>query len=260
MRKVSENKVVSFETKSGKPFKRIKKRRYFVSMGLLAVLLVSITLCILYFLTSMSQLDMIYFEGLTYVSRAEVITLADLREQPLMMSLNEKEIANKMMEHPLVETVSVKKQNGNDLLITVKEKDILGCVVTKSNYEYVLNDGTMINVDQFPNKVCEGIIIDGMNQETDAAALQLFVKELANVDRAFVHLIQEINYVPEYGDYNRFSIYLTDGNTVTVNSYTMAQKLTYYETMVLKVAELEGEVLGTYHLDVGDYFSPYAKD
>ena len=50
-----------------------------------------------------------------------------------------------------------------------------------------------------------------------------------------------------------------DGNTIIVNSYTMVNKLKYYQTMADKVQSLNGEVKGIYHLDVGDHFEPYEK-
>ena len=62
-----------------------------------------------------------------------------------------------------------------------------------------------------------------------------------------------------YGDINRFSLFLKDGNTINVNSYSMVNKLKYYQTMVDKVSSLYEGVKGTYHLDVGDYFEPYSS-
>ena len=35
------------------------------------------------------------------------------------------------------------------------------------------------------------------------------------------NLIKEIHYEPMYGDINRFSLFLKDGNTINVNSYNI---------------------------------------
>ena len=78
-----------------------------------------------------------------------------------------------------------------------------------------------------------------------------------NLDPIFLNIIKEIHYKPLYGDNNRFSLFLSDGNTVNINSYSMVNKLNYYQTMADKVQSMYGDVKGIYHLDVGDHFEPY---
>ena len=257
MNELSDKKVVSFKPKTEAKPKRRRKIRYYLSMGIFGVTLGTLIIGAIYYSSSMSRLDMIYYDGLDYVSRADIVTLANLREQPAMSSLNETDIKNQLLSHPLVETVKVSKESGNDLNISIVEKKVLGCIVKGDEYEYVLSDGTLIDLDEFSNQVCQGIIIDTKSADTESIALQLFIEELLNVDEGIVQLIQEINYEPLFGDYNRFSLYLKDGNQIKVNSYTMVEKLKYYTTMKQKVKELQGEVSGVYHLDVGDYFKPY---
>ena len=86
----------------------------------------------------------------------------------------------------------------------------------------------------------------------------LFIESMMKLDPILINLIKEIHYEPLYGDNNRFSLFLQDGNTIKVNSYSMVEKLKYYQTMVDQVRQLSEGQCGTYYLDVGDYFEPYS--
>ena len=127
-------------------------------------------------------------------------------------------------------------------------------------YGYVLSDGRLIANDQAINVTCQGTVIYGLTKETlKESILSLFIQSMTKLDPILINLIKEIHYEPMYGDNNRFSLFLKDGNTINVNSYSIVNKLKYYQTMVDKVSSLYEGVKGTYHLDVGDYFEPYSS-
>ncbi len=136
----------------------------------------------------------------------------------------------------------------------------MGCVELDSGFRYVLSDGKLVENNQSVKVTCQGTVIYGLTEETlEESILSLFIQSMAELEPTFINLIKEIHYQPMYGDINRFSLFLKDGNTVNVNSYSMVNKLKYYQTMVDKVASLYEGVKGTYHLDVGDHFEPYSS-
>ena len=254
-------KVVSIEQyrqkSKNKPKKRLKKKVKSFFFSLFIILIVG---SIFYFTSSLSKLSVIYFEGLHSVSRSELIHLTGLTYQDYFLELDTEKIATDILKHPLITNVTVKKTGLNQLNIEVKEKDIIGCVELDGGFRYVLSDGRLIANDQAINVTCQGTVIYGLTKETlKESILSLFIQSMTKLDPILINLIKEIHYEPMYGDINRFSLFLKDGNTINVNSYSMVNKLKYYQTMVDKVSSLYEGVKGTYHLDVGDYFEPYSS-
>ena len=255
---MGEQKVVPFQRQKTVPVKR--RPKMIISMLILVMIVIVTIGSVFYFSSHLSSVDMIYYEGLNYVTRADVLTLSELREQPSLRSINEAKMVEQLKTHPLIEDASITIENGNDLIITIVEKDVLGCLVEGDAYSYVLSDGKRLDLSEFSNQICQGIIINVPNLSLNDVYLQHFIRELLKVDKLLVATIQDINYEPLAGDENRFSLYLKDGHTIKVNTYSMVEKLIYYETMKQQVIELQGEdEKGVFHLDVGDFFEPYEK-
>ncbi|MFR9294984.1 MAG: cell division protein FtsQ/DivIB [Turicibacter sanguinis] len=258
---MEKGKVVEFSRiknqKVNKPKKRLKKKikGFFFSLFIMMVIG-----GMFYFASPVSRLSVIYFNGLNYVKRSELLEMTQLNYEELFLSLDLKDIQNTIQSHPLVKEVNVTRDGLNRLKIDVTEKDIVGCAQINNQFEFVLSDGQTIQNQYNLKAQCEGLMIYGLpDYEENQSVLKLFVKSLMKVDLVFRNIIKEIHYSPLYGDNNRFSLFLMDGNTIIVNSYTMVNKLKYYQTMADKVQSLNGEVKGIYHLDVGDHFEPYEK-
>ncbi|MDE5977166.1 MAG: FtsQ-type POTRA domain-containing protein [Turicibacter sp.] len=258
---MNPKKVISldryYHKNRNKPKKRLKKKMQGFFFSLFIIMIVGV---IFYFTSPASKLSMIYFEGLNYVSRAELLALTGLSYDDYFLKLDTKKIEADILTHSLITDVMVKRIGFNQLRIEIKEKDIVGCVDLDGKLHYVLSDGELMTDDQMINETCRGIVIYGItNDALKESVLSLFIQSMTELDSTFVNLIKEIQYQPLYGDIHRFSLFLTDGNTINVNSYTMVNKLKYYQTMVNQVSNLGDSIKGIYHLDVGDYFEPYSS-
>jgi len=251
---VKINKTSNLSSK--KPPKRLRKKlkNFFFSLFIFLVVLI-----IFYFASPISQLSVIYFNQLNHISRSTLIELTGLTENERFITINLQEIEEKLKSHSLVEQASVMRKGINSLEIQVTEKQIMGCVDIEGEFMYVLNDGQTISESNEVNILCQGIMISGLTQtELDESILSLFVSSLANVNPFFFSLIEAIEYEPKFGDVNRFSLFLKDGNTVIVNSYTMVDRLDLYQEYVEWISIKRGEgVNGTFNLDVGLFFEPY---
>ncbi len=244
------------KNKQNKPKKRLKKRlnTFFFSLFVMGVIG-----GVFYFTSPLRKLSMVYFEGLNYVSRSEVLQLANLSYDDDYFKLKTKKIASQIQKHPLITKAVVTRVGLNELRILVEEKDVIGCVDMGDGYQYVLSDGHLIEQSNTLDVVCPGTIIYGLTEKTlKEPVLGLFIESMMKLDPILINLIKEIHYEPLYGDNNRFSLFLQDGNTIKVNSYSMVEKLKYYQTMVDQVRQLSEGQCGTYYLDVGDYFEPYS--
>lgn len=256
---MEQGKIVQFSQirnqKINKPKKRLKKK---IKSFFFSLFIIAIVGLVLYFASPISRLSVIYFDGINYVKRSELLELSQLNYDRLFLSLDLSNVQEKIQSHPLIQQVKVKRKGLNSLSIQVIEKDIIGCAQLNPTPQFILNDGTIVEDSPGLNAKCDGFVIYGLpNSEDSQSILKLFVKSLMNLDPIFLNIIKEIHYEPLYGDNNRFSLFLSDGNTVNINSYSMVHKLNYYQTMAEKVQSLYGDIKGIYHLDVGDHFEPY---
>ena len=251
---VKMNKISDLPSK--KTPKRLKKKliNFFFSLFIFLV-----TMIIFYFSSPVSQLSVIYFNELNHISRSTLIELTGLTENERFMTINLQEIESALQSHSLVEDASVKRRGINSLEIQVEEKQIIGCVDVEGELLFILNDGQTISESDEVHIVCQGIMVYGISQtDLEASILTLFVKSLVEVNPYVFSLVEVIEYEPKFGDINRFSLSLKDGNIVKVNSYTMVERLEAYQLMVEKIADRRGEgVTGTFNLDVGLFFEPH---
>ena len=251
------------------------KRKF--RQALFSLFIFLIVMAVFYFASGISRLGVIYFDGDEQVSRAELTQLIDA-ENALFLTLNIGEIRERIERHPAIETVSISRRFPNSLDIYIVEQEIVVCVDIDSIRFYALRNGDILDDSHGIVTACDHMIVHGydvtkrvevaqeddgeLNEDeavaneyiTDFAPLSLFAMNLAQVDDLVLSLIQEIEYAPQYGDVNRFSLFMVDGNTVKVNSYTMVYRLNTYPSML---AYIEDGKTGVFHLDVGRFFSPH---
>lgn len=216
--------------------------------------LIFLTVIIIFYINSpLSRLSIIYFEGLEVVSRSVLIELSGLNESQLFITLNPSRISENLEMHPLIEQAFVRRSGLNSLIIAVTESQVVGCVDVEGELRYVLTNGETLGESHEVTVVCSDIMIRGLSEaDLEGNVLALFVNSLMEVDEITMSLIQEVDYEPKHGDINRFSLFLKDGNTVKVNSYTMAERLRLYPAIAARIG-----MAGIFHFDVGNYFTPY---
>ena len=139
------------KNKQNKPKKRLKKRlnTFFFSLFVMGVIG-----GVFYFTSPLRKLSMVYFEGLNYVSRSEVLQLANLSYDDDYFKLKTKKIASQIQKHPLITKAVVTRVGLNELRILVEEKDVIGCVDMGDGYQYVLSDGHLIEQSNTLDVVC----------------------------------------------------------------------------------------------------------
>lgn len=247
--------VTSNERKS--PFfhlDRIKKQQkkmlpYFIT-GTVVLAMISV----FYFNSSLSKLNMISFEGNTFLSKGTILELTGLKYEHFVLSIRPTALAKQIENHPLVSRASVKLNGLNDLKIEVEEEQVLGCVSHSNGVSLLLSTGALVDESLAGGQACHGIFFYEVDHLPDEMNLIYLTNALSELGEEFLALIDSIYYEPDFGDQYRFSLHLKDGNVVKVNTYTMVEKLKYYPTLVKNVKATYGEVHGTFHLDVGDRF------
>jgi len=223
--------------------------------SLFSFVIVLIILTVIYFVSPLSRLGIVYFDGLVTITRSELVSLMDIDEDERFISINLSEIRETIEGHPIVSEAFVSRSWLNRLHIKIVEHTVVVCALVEDEMFHILSDGVLIHEDAGMRADCDELMIGGLtDEEVDADVPSLFVRQLMNVDPEVKDLIQMIEYAPLYGDIHRFSLFMIDGNAVIVSSYTMPERLSLYPNLL---AYIEPEQIGTFHLDVGTTFIPH---
>lgn len=233
---------------------RIKKQQKrlfpYVLTGVLSFGMVS---CF-YFNSSLSKLNTIYFKGNTFLSKGTILELTGLSYEQSVLGLRPSTLEKQVENHPLVKKAHISFSGLNDLRIQIEEEMVLGCVSTNQQVNLLLSSGVLVDNSIIGGQTCQGVFFYDMENLPEEMNLLYLTTALNELSEDFLALIDAVYYEPELGDIYRFSIHLKDGNVVKVNTYTMAEKLSYYPKLLKKVKATYGDVRGTFYLDVGDRF------
>lgn len=225
---------------------RLRLRRVFFSFSIVMIILAAV-----YFASPLSRLGVVSFDGLVTISRSELISLMDIDEDELFISISLSEMRAGIKKHPIVNEVNISRLWLNRLHIEIVEHVVSVCALVEGDIFHILSDGTLVHEDEGMRANCDELMIQGLTgEEVEADVPSLFVRQLMNVNPEVKDLIQIIEYTPLYGDIHRFSLFMIDGNTIVVSSHTMPEQLNLYPRLL---SQIEPGQTGTFHLDVGNF-------
>lgn len=210
--------------------------------------------------SSLSKIQSITFSGNTFLSKATVLELTGLSYDASVLSVRPSSMAKQIEAHPLVKTAKLSFKGLNEVVITIEEERVLGCVADDQRLKLLLPSGELVDSSVMNGQTCQGVFFYDMDNLPEDMNLLYLTTALNELSESFLALIDAVYYEPDLGDIYRFSIHLKDGNIIKVNTYTMAEKLSYYEELRQKVKATYGDVRGTFHLDVGDRFVVHESD
>ena len=257
-RKSQEDKVVTLPHEGmlleERPRVRFKR-------ALFSFFVVIVIVIVVYVATPLSRLGVVYFDGLNTLTRSELISLIDIDEDELFLSIRLSEIQANVEEHPVVSQANVTRVLINRILIEVIEYEVAVCAWVEGEMYHILTDGSLLHERVGMRANCDEMMIHGLTQnEVEAGVPSLFGRQLVRVDQEIRDLIQRIEHAPLYGDIYRFSLLMIDGNTVKITSHTMPEQLNLYQELLaeaLNKGRLESGQTGILHLDVGNTFVPH---
>ena len=237
------------------PMTQTKKRcLYGVGTALSGLLLFSASILA----TPVGRVQTIRVEGNHVLNKQDILKQLSVDWNQSIFQLDLKELATRLESDPLIKTAMVARKGITDLSVKIQEQPLVGCLEINQYYYYVLESGESVTNQEAT--ACQGITFKGIETEEGLDSLRLFVQILEDMDASIRTLIKEVVYEPLYGDLNRFSLFLADGNTIKVNTYTMVKKMAYYPMLLSQVHQVYGDVKGVFHLDVGDSFNPYRDE
>jgi len=228
--------------------------------ALFSFVIVVIIISVFYMSTPISRLGVVNFEGLNMLNRSELISLMGINDDELFLGLRLAEIQGIIEKHPIVNQANVTRVWINQIHIEVIEYEVVACAFVENETYHILTDGTLLPASAGMRANCDEMMIYGLTSEVDENIPSRFVRQLMRVDPEIRGLIQMIEHAPLYNDIYRFSLSMTDGNTVNVTAHTMPEQLNLYLSILEKMLVLGRVELGQtgiLNLDVGNYFAPH---
>ncbi len=235
---------------------KVKKKKLNIKKFLIFCLFLYLAVYGIYFLLS-APIRHIKITGNTFVSDAEIIEAAKLKNYPSFFKYLSFSIEKKIEKLSLVNDAKVQKKWGFVLEIKITENKPL-FLNSEDNLIYLSNKETIKNTNNIMG-------IPTLTNSVDKKVLNKFIEKLSQVDFNIIYEINEISYDISYNekgevlDAERFKVIMNDGNYVYLTA-EKANKLNYYNEIYASINDKKG----TLFLDSGDYgnfgFTPFGSD
>ena len=153
--------------------------------------------------------------GLNYYKEIDIIRILELEDYPVLLSLNRKELKEKLESDPLIISANIKY--GLDFSLKIEIEENTPVLMIKSSKNVVLRDG-----NQIPYEDRFGALPMLLNN-TPTESLVALAENLSKVDSGILYMISEITYTPYNSsntllDNNRFLLSMSDKNQVYINA------------------------------------------
>ena len=193
---------------------------------LLSVFLSLLIIGTLYLLLDVSNIKSIKVEGNVYLKDGDVINSSGLSLNTKYISLLYTEPTNiRMKNNPLYDECSVKLLDDHSVLISVKEKKIIGYAYENNANNLILEDDTRVALNKDNMYLIEKVpLLAGFTKEDTI----LIEKNLAKVDYKMINEISEMHYYPEL-KYQDHKIIMRDGNNIFTSVYGLNLLNRYYD-------------------------------
>lgn len=216
---------------------RKKKRKLKIKNFLIVILLVTVILFVLAFLTDV-KINNIVIKGNLLYSDWEIIEKADLSDYPSSLKTLSNNIEKKLAEDVYIKEVNVRRPSLTKVVIEVKEN--LPLFYYLPAQKTILTDKTEVT-DNFPVPTVINYVPDNIYFK--------FLKSISEVNYDIVKRISEIKYDPNEVDEGRFFLTMNDGNQV----YLTLNKFTKIDNYLEIIKEFDNKK-GILYLDSGEYF------
>lgn len=246
-----EKKVVSLEDRIPKLQKQRKQKANrrlitFLSIFFLLILLV------IYFQSSLSKVSKIEVKGNSSVLTDKIIELSHLSNTTGFWSINKKEVESSILTDPLIKKVTIEKQLPNYVFLTVEEYKSIAYVEKGESYFSVLENGFIFYEKEITHPADAPILINWKRENE----LKELVEELLKIPVSIRNSISEIHHTPTKTDRWHMTLYMNDGYEVSATVRSFAKKMAIYPSIV---SELDPDIKGVIHLEVGSYFESHEK-
>lgn len=236
---------------------QLQKRRRFQRNLVLG--LIVIVICIaLFMFTPISKVNDAQINGNHFVSTAEIKKQLQIDQRPRVYSYDANGAIERIEKNSLIKSVDIHKAFPNQLIVDVKEHDVVGITQEKDENVPVIETGKVLKdfKGSVPNEVP---YLNGFKGEEK----RKIVEALEKMDATTRGQISEINAAPEKDQPHLIRLYMRDGIEVLGKTTTIAKKLSYYPSMSQALEKDDTGKLkksGYIDLSVGATFISYENE
>jgi cell division septal protein FtsQ len=182
-----------------------------------------------YVFSAPAHLQRVRWAGENLLSPAELREFAQLSDPEWMVLLDPVSVTSSLEKHPLIAEVSIIRQPANTLLITIRERRLIGLLLNSEGHHYVAEDGSLVPVT--PALVARNLSLPLIFDLTNAEDLVHLATELAPLnDEIFVN-ISEIHISHLAFDQPVLVVHMQDGNRVYVAISALFRLSDYYRVV-----------------------------
>lgn len=195
----------------------------------------------------------IIITGTSYLRDQEIIETADIRNYPPIFQTSTKNMKERLLALPYVESVKIKKNIWGRITFDIKEE--VPIYYYRSNEQLVFASGKM---ERFQELKGVPVLINYVPDELN----KRLIHEMGSMNYDVLTLISEIEYQPWKSeditvDDTRFYLRMNDGNVIYVNLINW-DKLNNYMTIYSTLGDAKGVLQLDSSLGNGITFTPFS--
>ncbi|MFD1031065.1 cell division protein FtsQ/DivIB [Metaplanococcus flavidus] len=241
------DKVIDIEERIPTLRERRRKRTNRKFLALLFIFLILLA-ALIYSQTKFSKIQSITVVGASLYEESDYIEASMLAEGDSMWSFSSEDTEQAISKLDWVETVAVDKRWLTGVEIAITEYPSIGFLEKENGYQKLLANGHAV---ELPVDNVDGPIFT--NFENPETRLELST-QLEQLDSEVSNMLSQLLLTKGESSSANVTIYMTDGNEIRAKLNSLAEKLTYYPSLI---AQLEGGQKGVFDMEVGITFRSY---
>lgn len=206
---------------------------------------------IVYLQSPLSHVKKVIVKGNNHLTEEQVIKQSEITKETNLWSIKKSNIKGLLTEHPMVQSVEMKRKLPSTVEIHIVEHNHVGYVEDENEYLALLNNGVLYGSESLMEYQVPLIV------NFDEQAIEPLAKELAQIPETIHQLISEIHLLETEDHQNKILLYMVDGFIVEASMGSFSEQMKAYPSIV---SQLEKKDKGTIYLGKGAYFEPFAKE
>ncbi len=211
-----------------------------------------ILLFMLYIISPLARINQVVVSGNHHLTDQEIEQATQVKKGRFIwgsIAMSPARLQKIQTRNAQIKSVKIVLTGMRSVDIRVKEYDVIGLINVGNQPKLLLSNG---KVRPVTGHLEQFIAYDGFKNHY--GILKLTAKEVGRLKPAIRNGISEVTYSPTTLDMQRLKLVMNDGNTVFVRADTLAEKMSYYPSIV---ANTNGK--GIINLEFGAYSYGYSS-
>jgi len=245
-------KVIDIEDRIPTLKKRRKKRtnRKFIVLILLFFIVLAV---LLYFQSPYSNINKITVNGAKLVDNEYYVEKSTLALGKSMWGFKVEDVEKILLKDKWVKEAHVNRNWLRGVTIDMKEWKKVAYLAGDGTYYPLLENGERFEQKGNDTPIDAPVFIGITGEKT----IKKLVEQLAQLKPEVLALISQVNTNSNDTNPNAVKLYMNDGYEVRAIIQSLADKLNYYPSIVVQIANLEKGVID---LEVGSYYRPFNEE